>query len=103
MNRRARLNREAAEAVLLNHMKLTRAQLLAANVGSRALDRATHRANSLSLANVVRALSSAPYVTLLGSIVLGTLLVGPRRVVPLVLRTGLTGWVARNIRMGFTH
>ena len=33
MRRRARLNRQAAEAVLLSHMELTRAQLLVANVG----------------------------------------------------------------------
>jgi hypothetical protein len=40
---------------------------------------------------------------MLGSILLGTLLVGPRRVVPFMLRTGLTGWIARNIRLRFTR
>jgi hypothetical protein len=107
MSRRAqlnrRVNRQAAEAALLSHMELTRVELLAANVGSRAVEHATAGANSLSLANVGRALSTAPYVTMLGSILLGTLLLGPRRVVPVVLRTGLPGWVARNIRMRSTR
>ncbi|SDD27354.1 hypothetical protein [Paraburkholderia lycopersici] len=107
MSRRARLkprlNHPAAEAVLLSHMELTRTELLAANVGLRAVARATPRANSLSLANVGRAFSTAPYVTMLGSILVGTLLVGPKRVVPFMLRTGLTGWIARNIRLRFTR
>ena len=103
MRRRARLNRQAAEAVLLSHMELTRAQLLAANVGVRAVEHASARANSLSVANIGRALSAAPHVTMLGSILLGTLLIGPRRVALIVLRTGLPGWIARNIRMRFTR
>jgi hypothetical protein len=40
---------------------------------------------------------------MLGSILLGTLLIGPKRVMPVVLRSGLTGWIARNIRMRFEH
>jgi hypothetical protein len=103
MSRRARLNRQAAETVLLSHMELTRAQLLMANVGSRAGEYASARANSLSVANIGRALYAAPHVTMLGSILLGTLLIGPKRVMPVVLRSGLTGWIARNIRMRFEH
>ncbi|MCP3711583.1 hypothetical protein M3I54_32310 [Paraburkholderia sp. CNPSo 3274] len=103
MSHRARLRRHASEAVLLSHMELARAQLLAANVGSRLVERASARTNSLSVANVGRALIAAPNVTLLGSLLLGTLLIGPRRVVPVVLRTGLTGWIARNVRILFAR
>ncbi|MCP3716432.1 hypothetical protein [Paraburkholderia sp. CNPSo 3281] len=103
MSRRARLNRRTSEAVLLSDMELTRSRLLAANIASRGAEYAPARAKSLSLANLGRALSAAPYVTVLGSILLGSLLIGPRRVVPIVLRTGLTGWIARNIRMLFTR
>ncbi|TDG03269.1 hypothetical protein E1N52_35845 [Paraburkholderia guartelaensis] len=84
-------------------MELTRAQLLVANVGSRSAECASARANSLSVANVGRALIAAPNVTMLGSLLLGTLLLGPRRVVPVVLRTGLTGWIARNVRILFAR
>jgi hypothetical protein len=103
MSRRAQMIRAESEAVLLDHMELTRAQLLAHNVGLRAAEHAPTRANPLTLANVGRALSAAPHVALLGSILLGTLLIGPRRIVPIVLRTGLTAWVARNIRMLLTR
>ena len=50
--------------------------------------------NALTLWNIARALSAAPTVTLLGSIVFGSLLVGPKHVVPVVLRKGLTGLIS---------
>jgi hypothetical protein len=97
MNLRARLRRER-EAVVLSRMELTRAKLLAINVGSRIEEQVHTRDNALTLSNVGRALIAAPNVTLLGSIVLSSLLIGPKRIAPLVLRTGLTGWVKRNVK-----
>jgi len=98
MNHRARFRREL-EAAVLTRMELTRTQLLAANVGLRMGEHTSRpRKNALTLSNIGRALIAAPNVTLLGSIVLGSLLLGPKRIVPVVLRTGLTGWVARNVR-----
>ncbi|PVX61382.1 hypothetical protein [Paraburkholderia unamae] len=99
MRRRAPLSRQASEAILLSHMELTRVQLLAENVGSRAVEFDSVRANPLSIANVVTAFASAPHVTLLGSILLSTLLIGPRRVFRVVLRSGLPGWIARDFRL----
>jgi hypothetical protein len=98
MNQRARFRRER-EAAMLARMESTRTQLLAANVVLRMDEQASRgRENALTLSNIGRALVAAPNITLLGSVVLGSLLLGPRRIAPLVLRTGMTGWIARNVR-----
>lgn len=98
MNRRAQLRREL-ESAILTRMESTRTQLLAANVGRRLSDHTSRPGGSaLTLRNIGQALSTAPTVTLLGSLVVGTLLIGPKRVVPVVLRKGLTGLIARNVR-----
>ena len=103
MNRRAQLRRELPSATL-TRMEATRTQLLAANVGLRLSDSESKRGdNALTLRNIGRALSEAPAVTLLGSVILGTLLIGPRHVVPVVLRKGLTGLIARNVRSFVAH
>lgn len=99
MNRRAKLRRER-EAAMLVRMEMTRVQLLAANIGSRLGEQARKAPNNaLSLPNIGRALVGAPNVTLLGSVVLGSLVVGPKRIVPWVLRSGLPGLVARSARV----
>ncbi len=95
---RAQLRRDL-ESATLTRMEATRTQLLAANVGLRMSEHASKRGdNALTLWNIGRALSAAPSVTLLGSVLFGSLLVGPRHVVPLVLRKGLTGLITRNVR-----
>ncbi|WP_176732823.1 hypothetical protein [Paraburkholderia nodosa] len=99
MSHRSRLNRQASEAVLLTHMELTRVRLLAANVRSRAAGHAAARAHSRSLASVGRPVSAAPLLAMLGCFTLGALLIGPRRVLPVVMRTGLAGWIVRNVRL----
>lgn len=96
--------RRAREAAVLERMQTSRERF-------RAVDRALRTAGvhrsatqsaqnslALTLTNVARALHDAPRVTLLGSIALAALVLGPRRVVPLVVRTGLTSWVSRNVR-----
>jgi hypothetical protein len=99
MNRRTRLRREH-EAAVLTRMELTRTQLLIANIGLRLGQYpAEPRDNALSITNLRYALAAAPRVTLLGSALLGTLVFGPKRVVPMLARTGLLGWVARNMRL----
>ncbi|WP_321887796.1 hypothetical protein [Paraburkholderia bannensis] len=99
MNHRTRLRREH-EAVLLARMELARTQLLIANIGLRLGQHpAGARDNALSLANLGHALAAAPRVTLLGSAALGSIVFGPKRVVPILARTGLLGWVVRNIRL----
>ena len=97
--------RRLREAAIIDRMALARAELLAANLEAR--DRRSRKKRTsdqaLTLSNVGRALLDAPTVTLLVSIALGSLIVGPKRIVPVVLRTGLTGWVAHNVRTFIGH
>ncbi|MCP3726269.1 hypothetical protein M3I53_24590 [Paraburkholderia sp. CNPSo 3272] len=98
MNAHAR-RRQEREAVLLSRMELTRTQLLAATVRARIHDRTPKSSeNALTLANIGRALMAQPNVTLLGSVVLGALVLGPKRVVPDVVRTVFSAWITRNIK-----
>ncbi|WP_322030291.1 hypothetical protein [Paraburkholderia sp. J76] len=96
--------RRAHEAAVLERMHMTREQFRAVDSALRttsARRSAARRApnpQALTLTNVGRALYDAPHVTLLGSIALAALVLGPKRVVPLVVRTGLTTWVSRNVR-----
>ncbi len=99
MKHRTRLRREH-EAAVLARMERARTQLLIANIGLRLGQfPAGRRDNALSLTNLRHALAAAPRVTLLGSAVLGSLVFGPKRAVPMLARTGLLGWVVRNIRL----
>ncbi|HEV3426535.1 MAG TPA: hypothetical protein VG320_01495 [Paraburkholderia sp.] len=99
MNQRTRVRR-AHESAVLTRMELTRTQLLIANIGLRIGQYpAGPRDNALSITNLRHALAAAPRVTLLGSVVLGSVVFGPKRVVPMLARTGLLGWVARNMRL----
>lgn len=103
MNHRAQFRREL-EAAVLTRMELTRTQLLVANVGLRIGEhRASPRENALTLSNIGHALIAAPNVTLLASIALGSLLLGPTRIAGVVLRAGLAGWVVRNVRAFVAH
>jgi hypothetical protein len=91
--------RRVREVAILERMEATRARLLAFSRRSREdLTRHVRSAQALTTANIARAFLTAPHVTLLGSIVLATLILGPRRVIPVVVRTSLTSWVARNVR-----
>jgi hypothetical protein len=97
VNRRLRMLRER-EALVLGRMELTRAQLLATNKGLGSKERARKSENAMTFSNLSRALTAAPNITLLGSIVIGSLLIGPRRVLPTVVRIGVTGWIAHQVR-----
>ncbi|TDG09816.1 hypothetical protein E1N52_04655 [Paraburkholderia guartelaensis] len=96
--------RRARETAVLVRMQVTREQLCAADRALRAgsirrpATRDARNPRALTVTNVAHALYDAPRVTLLGSIVLASLMLGPKRVVPLVVRTGLTSWVSRNVR-----
>lgn len=103
MNRRDDLRRKRQAALLL-HMQLSRAQFLATNLALREAGRRGRQsgdlseAEALTPANIARALMAAPRVTLLASVVLGIVFIGPKRVVPVIVRAGLTSLIARNVR-----
>lgn len=95
--------RRLQEAAIIGRMALARTRLLAANLELRDRRARKERTGALTLSNIGRALLDAPTVTLLVSIVLGSLIVGPKRIVPVVARAGFTGWVARNVRTFIGH
>ncbi|MFP3707948.1 hypothetical protein [Paraburkholderia tropica] len=92
--------RREREAIVLERLALARAKLLAANLELRDMRnrKAQRPERALTVSNVGRALLDAPMVTLLGSIMLGSLIVGPKRVVHVVTRAGVSGWITRNLR-----
>ena len=96
--------RRAHEAVVLERMRMTRERFRAADkvLRTAGIDRSTthdtRNSLALSLMSITRALYDAPRVTLLGSIALAALILGPKRIVPLVVRTHLASWVTRNVR-----
>jgi hypothetical protein len=84
-------------AAVLARMAVTRADLLAAHeVAKAGAQRRT--SSSFAPANLPALVSTAPNVTLLAAIVLGSLILGPRRIASLVVRNGLTAWIARTVR-----
>lgn len=93
------------EAMILDRLALARAQLLAANLELRDMQsrKAQRSERALTVSNVGRALLDAPTVTLLASIVLGSLMVGPKRVVPVIMRVGVSAWITRNLRAVIGH
>jgi len=89
----------AQQAALRNEMEATRIDLLATNVAIRLRDlRSQPSGTALTPANVGRALSASPSLTFLAPLLLALLMLGPTRVVPLMLRTGLRAWLTRTVR-----
>jgi hypothetical protein len=82
-------------AAVLARMAVTRADLLAARDVAKA---GASRRGSLAPANLPALVGTAPNVTLLAAILLGSLILGPRRIASLVVRNGLTAWIARTVR-----
>lgn len=89
------------EATLLARMAVSRAALIEAN---RAVAcPATRAATRGSAINVVTSLVEAPHVTLLVALVAGGIILGPRRTIAIASRSGLTAWIARNVRQLVTR
>jgi hypothetical protein len=87
---------DASRTALLARMAATRAELLAAHDAVRL---AEARRKPVFTASNVRALAaSAPHVTLAAAILAGAMLLGPRRIATVVVRNGLTGWIAKMVR-----
>ncbi|MEI5995907.1 hypothetical protein H3V53_01340 [Paraburkholderia bengalensis] len=87
----ARLQREA---LLRERMAVSRDQLLAERAALLLEDA---RRPSLP-ARLHELYSTAPNVTMLTAFALGMLVIGPRRVVSVVVRNGLIGWLGKTVR-----
>ena len=91
-SRRAAL--AAAEYSVRERMALSRDNLLARRAAT--LNRAVTKP---SLPTRVREIvSTAPNVTLVAAFIVGSLVLGPMKVVSLVVRNGLAAWIAKTVR-----
>ncbi|MBB5445834.1 MULTISPECIES: hypothetical protein [unclassified Paraburkholderia] len=87
---------ELARVTILERMEASRAALLVAN-RTAALP-ALRAASRSSAGNVLASLAEAPHVALLLALVIGGIVLGPRRTLSIAGRSGLTAWIARNVR-----
>jgi hypothetical protein len=96
MNSRSALYRER-ELAVLTRMEATRADLLAMHEASK-VALAAKRTIALTPASLAAAFADAPRVALLGAILVGAVIPGPWRIASVVMRSGLTGWIAETVR-----
>jgi hypothetical protein len=87
---------DAARAALLAKMAASRTELLAARNAVKLAD--ARRRPGLRPADLPALVATAPNVTLLVAILAGAAIIGPRRIATLVVRNGLTGWIAKTVR-----
>ncbi|MFC0398792.1 hypothetical protein [Paraburkholderia rhizosphaerae] len=87
---------DATRTALLAKMAASRSALLEARNAAMLTD--ARRKSSFSPANLSALAASAPHVTLLAAILAGALILGPRRIAAVVVRNGLTAWIARTVR-----
>jgi hypothetical protein len=93
---RAPTNRGAETAILLR-MAESRTALLAANSTPPSVP-AAHGQTKSSAASLIASLAKAPRVTLLLALCVGTIVLGPRRTIGIVSRSGITAWLGGTIR-----
>jgi hypothetical protein len=84
------------QAVVLERMALSRADLLTAQRAARLEDAGQKR--SLVPARLPALIATAPNVTLLVAVFLGSLIIGPKKIASVVVRNGLMGWIAKTVR-----
>lgn len=92
---------ELARVMILERMEASRTALVAAN-HTAALP-APRAASRSSVSNVLASLAEAPHVALLLALVVGGIVLGPRRTLTVAARSGLTAWIARNARRSITQ
>ena len=87
---------ELARVTILERMEASRTALVVAN---RTVALPAARPASRSAArSVLASLAEAPHVALLLALVIGGIVLGPRRTLSIAGRSGLTAWIARNAR-----
>jgi len=85
----------AAESDVRARMAVSRANLVAAREAARLLPAASRPSLTMRVRELV---STAPNVTLLAAVIVGSLVIGPRRIVGVVVRNGLVAWIAKTVR-----
>jgi hypothetical protein len=92
---------ELARVTILERMEASRTALVVAN--QTAALPAPRAAARSSVSHVLASLAEAPHVALLLALVVGGIVLGPRRTLTVAGRSGLTAWIARNARRAITH
>ncbi|MGF6967121.1 hypothetical protein OKW43_004149 [Paraburkholderia sp. WC7.3g] len=92
---------ELARVTILERMEASRTALVLANQ-TAALPAARGALRS-SASTVLASLVEAPHVALLLALVIGGIVLGPRRTLSIAGRSGLTAWIARNVRRAITQ
>jgi hypothetical protein len=85
----------AAESDVRARMAVSRANLVAAREAARLVPGASMPSLTMRARELV---STAPNVTLLAAVLVGSLVIGPRRIVGVVVRNGLVAWIAKTVR-----
>ncbi|ACC74347.1 hypothetical protein PPMP20_21700 [Paraburkholderia phymatum] len=84
------------EMLLRERLAASRADLLARSVALKAESR---RGIPSLPARGLELVCVAPNVTLLAAVLAGALILGPRKIAAIVVRNGLAGWIAKNVRL----
>ncbi|MCC8402317.1 hypothetical protein LJ655_10500 [Paraburkholderia sp. MMS20-SJTN17] len=92
---------ELARITVLERMEASRTALVAAN--RKAALPTARAAGRPSVGNLYAALTEAPRVTMLVALVVGIIVFGPRRTLTIAGRSGLTAWIASNVRRALTR
>jgi hypothetical protein len=87
---------DASRTALRARMAASRAELLAAHDAAKLAD--ARRKPVFTMSTMRELAVSAPHVTLAAAILAGALVLGPRRIATVVVRNGLTGWIAKMVR-----
>ncbi|HEX7936315.1 MAG TPA: hypothetical protein VF573_25030 [Paraburkholderia sp.] len=88
-------------AIILQRMALTRAQLLSANLALHAPRRSTK--TGMPAVHVMTSLADTPYLALVLAAGLAAVLVGPRKAIGTVARSGVMAWLTKSARSVFQH
>jgi len=95
--KRGKYDHKETEAVVLARMETTRAALVSASelsktgVGERRIARPVSQ-------DGVPMILRTPNAALLALILVGSVIIGPRQILVISFRAGLTAWVARTVR-----
>jgi hypothetical protein len=85
------------EAAILLRMAASRAALLAANRAAPSVP-AVHGQTRSPAVGLLASLADAPRVTLLLAFCVGAIVLGPRRTIVIVSRSGITAWLGGTAR-----
>jgi len=95
------MNRETtntpAETAILARMAESRVALLAANSTPPAVP-GGHKQSRSSASSLMASLAAAPRVTLVLALCVGAIVLGPRRTIGIVSRSGITAWLGGTVR-----